>query len=273
MRDLQGKVVILTGASRGIGVPIAVALAKRGAKVVLSARDAAGLADTAAKVQAAGGFAHIVPGDVTSEADQQALVEAARVLGPIEGVVCNAGIETTLAFADQRPDEISRQIAVNLDAPLRLAHLVLPGLLAQDRGFIVFMSSMSGKTSTPFNAVYTATKHGLVGFTSSLRIELQGTGVHAGVVCPGFVDEAGMWASQGLQAPAMMQAVPLSAVVDATLRAIDGAGEVLVTKTPVRPLLAIAQLFPGLEGMVLDKMGILSTLRDRARVAAEARRR
>lgn len=271
MRDLAGKVVLLTGASRGIGVALAVGLARRGARLVLTARDAAGLEATAAKVREAGGEAVIFAGDVAKEADRAALVAAADALGPLEGVVHNAGVETTMAFVDQSAQDVARQIAVNLEAPLQLTRLVLPGLVARRSGFVVFVSSMSGKSPTPYNAVYTATKHGLVGFSASLRIELRDTGVHAGVVCPGFVDEAGMFHDLGVPAPAAMRAVPLQAVVAATLRAVDGGVEELVTPAPMRPLLALNQLFPRLAGPVLSGLGILAVLEERAKVEAARR--
>jgi short-subunit dehydrogenase len=272
MRALQGKIVILTGASRGIGVPLAVALGRRGARVVLTARDRAGLEATAEQVRAVGAEAHVIPCDVASEPDRARLLDEVARLGPIEGVLHNAGIEYTLAFADQSPSEIGKQIAVNLDAPLQLSRMVLPGMVQRKSGFLIYMSSMSGKSPTPYNAVYTATKHGLVGFAASLRIELEGTGVHVGVVCPSFVDEAGMFADQGVAAPAMMRAVPLQQVVHQTMRAIDGSFEELVTPTPVRPLLALSQMFPGLVGPVLKGMGVLPVLADRARALGAKRR-
>jgi short-subunit dehydrogenase len=274
--ELRGKVVVLTGASRGLGVPIAVRFAEQGAHVVLAARTAGPLEGVAEQVRRAGGAATVVACDVTEPAGRQQLIEAAAGVGPIEVLVNNAGVETPVAVVDQQPADIDFQVAVNLLAPIHLTRAVLPDMIARARGVVVMVSSMSGKAPTPFNAVYCATKHGLNGFTASLRVELDGTGVHAGVVCPGFVAESGMWASGGLAAPAIMREVPLQQVVDGVMRVVDGAPEVLVTPGPMRPMLALAQLSPRLDGFLLKRLGVLAVLRQRAdsiqtdRAASEA---
>ncbi len=123
---------------------------------------------------------------------------------------------------------------------------------------------MSGKGATPFNSVYAATKHGLNGLSSSLDMELHGTGVHVGVVCPSFVADAGMWADTGQAAPAALREVPPERVVRAVLKVIRGEGEVLVTPTPMRPLLALRALAPRIEGPLLRAMGIAKVLAARA---------
>lgn len=270
-RELGGKVVVLTGASRGIGVAIATALAREGAHLVLAARDREGLEGVAAEVRRAGGAATVVPCDVTRAEDRERLVAAAEAIGPVEVLVNNAGIEIAMSVVDQSVDDVDRTVAVNLLAPIHLTKLVLPGMIGRGSGVIVTVSSMSGKSPTPYNAIYTATKYGVNGFTASLRIELHGTGVHAGVVCPSFVADAGMWHDTGVKAPAMMREVPLERVVAAVRRVIDGASEVLVTPTPVRPLLAIGQLFPNLDAVMLRRLGVLDVLRDRARATADRR--
>ncbi len=262
---LKDAVVVVTGASRGLGVRIAEDLARDGAHLVLSARDAAGLEATAARVRAVGGQATVVPGDVSVAADRERLAATAEALGPVAVLVNNAGIEIAVAVLDHTPDDIERELAVNLRAPLLLTRRLLPGMVAAGSGAVVMVSSMSGKSPTPYNAIYAATKHGLNGFTASLRIELAGTGVHAGVVCPSFVAEAGMWSETGVRAPTLMREVAPARVVAGVRRVIDGAAEVLVTPGPVRPLLALAQLFPGLDGWVLRRMGVLEALKARAR--------
>lgn len=252
--------ILLTGASRGLGAFLAPALAK-GNHLVLVARDADRLARVAETVRAAGGDATVVAADVTSPDDRARLVATA---GDVDVLIHNAGIEIAVALADQSPDDIGRQLDLNLAAPIQLTRALLPGMIARGRGAVVFISSMSGKTPTPWNSVYAATKHALVGFASSLRIELRGTGVHSSVVCPTFVAETGMWSETGVKAPALSREVTPAAFVRAVRRAIDGAPEVLVVSAPVRPLLALAQLFPGLDAVVLGWLGVLDALRARA---------
>ncbi|MEQ1507800.1 MAG: SDR family NAD(P)-dependent oxidoreductase [Myxococcota bacterium] len=266
--DLTGKVVVLTGASRGIGTAIARRLATDGARLVLAARDEDGLR----KVAAAVGAAKIVPCDVTVPADRERLIREASEVGPIDVLVNTAGIEIPVSVVDHRPEDVDRELAVNLLAPIHLTKAVLPSMIARGTGVIAMMSSMSGKSPTPYNAVYTASKHGLNGFTASLRLELLGTGVHAGVICPGFVADAGMWADTGVAAPAAMREVPIDRVVDGVVRVIRGAAEVLVTPTPMRPLLAIGQLFPTLDGPILTRLGVMRVLRERATATAASRR-
>mmetsp|Transcript_15021 Transcript_15021/g.36063 ORF Transcript_15021/g.36063 Transcript_15021/m.36063 type:complete len:275 (+) Transcript_15021:134-958(+) len=270
--NLQGKVIVLTGASRGIGAKIAEDLGRQGAHLVLAARDIQNLQKVALTVEAVGGKASLVACDVSKASDRTQLLEKAMEQGPIDVLINNAGIEDPVAVLDLLPEEVEAQITVNLQAPIELTRLVLPQMIERHEGCIVNISSMSGKTATPYNAIYAATKHGLNGFTSSLRIELKGSGVNAGVVCPSFVD-AGMWADSGASAPALMKVVSAAAVVKGVQKVMEGKGEVLVTPSPVRPLLALGQLMPFLEPAVMNWMGVTAALRERAQIAVKRRKK
>ncbi|MBX7191870.1 MAG: SDR family NAD(P)-dependent oxidoreductase [Sandaracinaceae bacterium] len=261
LESLQGRTALVTGASRGLGVYIARRLAAEGMHLVLSARDATKLETLRAELARGGIDVRVVAADVRSAADRARLVEEA---GTIDVLVNNAGLEITRAFVDQSEGDVAAQLETNLVAPIDLTRRVLPSLLARKRGAVVHVSSMSGKSPTPYNAIYAATKYGLNGFTASIAIELEGSGVHAGVVCPSFVAEAGMWADTGLRAPTMMREVRPEAVADGVVAVIRGAEEVLVTPTPVRPLLALRELAPRLTGSLLKRMGVLATLEARA---------
>jgi short-subunit dehydrogenase len=262
---------VLTGASRGLGVRLAEDLARDGGTLILVARDAQGLAATAERVAAAGATPVVLPTDLGDPEAVDRLAAAILTHGTPDRVVLNAGIEITVGVLDQSAEDISRQVGLNLTSPLRLTRALLPAMVQAHRGAIVAISSMSGKSPTPYNAVYTATKHGLNGFFASLRIELWGTGVHCGVVCPSFVAETGMWSDTGVKAPPLMREVTPTAVVAAVRAVLRGAPEVLVTPTPVRPLLALGQLFPRLDGAMLRTIGVLDALRERARVTAAKR--
>lgn len=262
--DLKGRRTLLTGASRGLGMHIARGLAKEGVELVLAARDAAKLEAVARECTELGAKVRVINADVTQARDRERLV---REAGELDILVNNAGIEITKRLVDQTEADVRAQIETNLIAPIELTRLVLPGMLTRGRGVVVGVSSMSGKVATPFNSVYAATKHGLNGLSCSLEMELHGTGVHVGVVCPTFVAESGMWADTGLRAPSMAREVSPKRVVEAVLRVIRGESEVLVTAGPMRPLLALRALIPSIEGRVMRAMGVTKTLAERAEVA------
>jgi short-subunit dehydrogenase len=193
--DLDGASVLLTGGSRGLGPYIARALLGRGARVTLAARSSDDLDQ--ARTSMDPDRVTAVVGDVTNEDDRSTMVaDAEAAFGPLDVLVNNAGIESVLAFDRYTEDDIHAIIQVNLDAPIQLTRLVVPGMLARKRGHIVHVASLAGKAAVPYNTVYSATKHGLVGFTYSLRAELHGTGVSSSVVCPGYVTEAGLTADR-----------------------------------------------------------------------------
>jgi len=261
-RDLRGKRVLLTGASRGLGRVVARALAREGAELVLTARDRGRLDAVAAECREHGAGAAVVVADVSRAEDRARLIEQA---GIVDVLVNNAAAERTVRFSEACEADVDDLVRTNLDAPLHLCRLVLPGMVARGSGVIVNVSSLSGKTATPFEAVYTATKYGLNGFTAALAMELEGTGVHAGVVCPGFVAEAGMWADTGARPPPGMREVRPAKVARAVLSVIRGAREVLVASLPMRPYLALVQLIPGLEPRVVRATGVYATFEAEAK--------
>ncbi len=268
VRDIRGKRTLITGASRGLGVYIAKALAAQGAHLVLSARETSKLAEVARACEEAGAKVQTIAADLSRADDRARLIDEA---GELDILVNNAGVEIAVAFTDQSPADIEAQLTTNLAAPLDLMARVIPGMVSRGRGVIVNVSSMSGKSVTPYNAVYTATKHGINGFTGSVAIELEGTGVHLGTVCPSFVAEAGMWADHGVKAPRAMREVRPERVAKAVLKVIRGSSEVLVTPGPVRPLLALAALIPSATGRFLKLLGVTPVLAERAKRSAAMR--
>lgn len=254
MKNLAGRVAIITGASRGIGVPIALALARRGFRLVLVARSAEGLQQACDRVREAGAEVLAVAMDVTNASDQQRLVETTlRAFGSIDVLVNNAGVVEPAAYERLSPDAIEHQLAVNLVAPMALARRVLPHMLAQDRGHVVNIASLGGLLGIAWGEPYGATKHGLVGFTRSLRMSCKasGTQVSASVVCPGFIDGVGMYVDSavphGHAAPFALGTSSPEAVAAAVLRAIEAdAPELIVSSRPIRAMLVLGAIAPRL---------------------------
>jgi short-subunit dehydrogenase len=196
--DINGSTILITGASRGLGKVIATDLAGRGARVALAARSEGDLKDTAEAIRAAGGVAAAIPADISDADDRRRLAtEAESELGPIDILINNAAIESIRAFAEMPEQDIHDIVDLNVIATMQLTRLLLPGMLERGRGHLVNISSVAGKAIAPWNSVYSATKHALIGWTASLRVELKGTGVSASVVCPGFVAREGLFARWG----------------------------------------------------------------------------
>lgn len=232
--ELRGSIAVLTGASRGLGVFIAEALTRKGVSIALAARSEQELKETQARVEQLGGRAITVPTDVGKTRDLQKLVDRTEAeLGPIDVLVNNAGIEQYANYQEIDLDKIEKILRVNLWAPEVLTRLVLPGMVERRRGHIVNVASVAGKTAAPYNSVYSSSKHGLVGFSWSLREEMKGYGVGVSVVCPGFVSDSGMfhhW-SQGKKPPSVSRAVEPKDVADAVVNAIESdKAEVIVAK-------------------------------------------
>lgn len=272
---IGGTSVLLTGGSRGLGPFIARALVSRDARVTLAARSADDLEKVRASLDP--DRAATVAGDVTEPADRARMVEAAEeAFGPVDILVNNAGIESVLPFTDYREDEVRSIVQVNLDAPIQLCRLVIPGMVDRGSGHVVNIASLAGKSAVPYNTVYAATKHGLVGFTYSLREELLGTGVSVSVVCPGYVTEAGMFARHGgSSVPGGSGAVTNPRkVASAVIRAIeDDKPDIVVAGTlPQLADVALA-VSPRLFGAIARRTGGYEPMRREAETQANARKR
>jgi short-subunit dehydrogenase len=168
--DLDGRRVLVTGASRGIGEAIARACAAAGARVALVARSRDALAGLAAEL---GGTAH--PADLGAVEAVAGLVDRVEADGgPVDVLVNNAGIDLGGTFAQTDPGDLELIFRVNLVTPVLLTRQVLPGMLARRRGHIVNVSSLAGVAAFPGLAAYSSTKAGLTQFTAGLRADLHG---------------------------------------------------------------------------------------------------
>jgi short-subunit dehydrogenase len=185
---VKDLVVVLTGASEGIGRALAIALAKKGAKLVLAARNEAALTDVARTCEREGARVLVVPTDVTSVEACEALVKRTMdELGRIDVLINNAGLSMWARFDETTDLSIfERLMRVNYLGAVYLTHFALPHLKAS-RGLIVAVSSLTGKTGVPTRSGYAASKHAMQGFFDSLRIELRASGVDVLVISPGFV--------------------------------------------------------------------------------------
>jgi short-subunit dehydrogenase len=173
-RPLREQVIVITGASSGIGRATAAEAGRRGARVVLAARNVRALHEAAAEVEAAGGIAHAVPTDVAEYAQVERLAAAAvERFGRVDTWVNNAAVALYATVEQATVEELERVIQVNLVGQLYGIKAVLPHLRRQGGGTIVTVGSVLGERAVPLQAAYVAAKHGLKGFTESLRMELE----------------------------------------------------------------------------------------------------
>ncbi|MFI5178715.1 MAG: SDR family NAD(P)-dependent oxidoreductase [Vicinamibacterales bacterium] len=185
MKRLADRVVVITGASAGIGRATAERCAAEGAAVVLSARRVDRLHEIVAAIIAAGGRALAVPGDVTREADMDALVaRAVDAFGRLDVMICNAGIGYHGPLDETPPGAMRRLVDVNLMGTLYAAHAAMRAFRRQGRGHIIAVSSIVGRRGVGGSSVYAATKAGQLAFIESLRAEFVGTPFRASVVFP-----------------------------------------------------------------------------------------
>lgn len=184
----RGQVVIVTGASAGIGRALALKLAGQGAQVALAARRTDRLEQIAAECRSLGGQALVVPTDVADEAQCKALVaQTIGAFGRLDMLVNNAGLAASALFDDFPDLRLFRlTVDVNFYGAVYCTYYALP-YLKQSRGRIVAVSSLGGKSAIPYNTPYCASKYALHGFYDSLRMELRQSGVSATVVCPWWV--------------------------------------------------------------------------------------
>ena len=229
MKLEAGMTAVVTGASRGMGVHIARALAARKLNLVLAARSLPGLESVAAAIRAETGVRVLcVAADMAKEADLHSLLDATqREFGGLDVLVNNAGLEAACRYDQTDPAELRQMIEVNLLAPMLLSRLVLPDMLKRGRGHIVNIASVAGLIGSAYEEPYNASKFGLVGFTRALRLTAQDCGwpVSASVICPGFMSGEGMFADlakeHGVTAPKLVGTVAAEALGPAVIEAIE----------------------------------------------------
>ena len=184
--SLTGHHAVVTGAGSGIGRATAERLAEAGCQVTLIGRHVARLNETADRI---GDLAFAAPADVTDPDALAAAIEVGRDrFGPIDILINNAGAATSAPFLKTDADAFRAMLALNLEAPAEAARLVLPGMLTRRWGRIVNVASTAGLKGYAYVSAYVAAKHGLVGLTRALALEVASKGVTVNAVCPGFTD-------------------------------------------------------------------------------------
>ncbi|MBX3538376.1 MAG: SDR family oxidoreductase [Chelatococcus sp.] len=242
---LSGDIALVTGASRGIGQAIAVALAKSGAHVILNARDAEQLDASRAELAREGLSVSALPFDVTDPAAVEAAVATiVERHGGLDIAIGNAGQSLRKPLGQFDKADMARLMDVNLSAALVLAQAVAPSMQARGGGRILFTGSMLGQIARPNNALYAATKAGLAGLVRALAVDLGPRGIRCNVVAPGVVRTAmtetlavdptvdafvkqrtplGRWATpQDIAGAALFLVSPASAFVTGQVLLVDG---------------------------------------------------
>ena len=211
--DLTGKTAFVTGASRGIGRAIAVALAQAGADVAIVARTAEGLADAADDITAAGRRAIVIPADVTDQAGvSDAVAMAIGELGHVDIVVNNAGGSNFMvSFRELRLSGWDKLMKLNLNSAVYVCHAFAGHLLDRKSGSVINVASVAGVAASPLISPYGAAKAGLVSLTRTLAVEWACDGVRVNALCPGWTAtdlNRNLW-EDPVAGPATIATVPM----------------------------------------------------------------
>jgi uncharacterized protein len=198
MTSFEGKLVLITGASSGIGRQLAFDFSARGACPVLVARRGDRLKLIAAEIEQRGNRVGIISCDLAVASQRQSLIEQVDTeFGTPDILINNAGFGHYRLFVRENPSEISRAMEVNYSAPAHLISAFLPGMIKRGSGAIVNISSGAGKVALPYMASYCAAKFALCALTEAVSYELTGSGVSIHLINPGPVDteffSAGVW--------------------------------------------------------------------------------
>jgi len=185
----RAKVAFVTGGGRGIGRACAIRLAKDGLAVAVGSRTESQGRGVATEISRAGGAALAVRLDVGDPESVGAAFESAETaLGPVDVLVCAAGVASSARFLETPPEAWREALAVNLMGPVLCARAVLHGMIERNFGRIVVLGSTAALVGAPYVAAYTASKHGVLGFVRALAAETARKDITVNCVCPGYVD-------------------------------------------------------------------------------------
>lgn len=189
MMRLDGRVALVTGGGRGIGRAAALALAREGARVAVAARTREHLQSTTSEIAASGGEALPLACDVSSKQSVESVVEALVARWGGADIVVNAAGDAVSAPLARTTDDVwERMLAVNLTGTFLMTRAFVPQMVERGWGRVVNIASTAGRVGFPYLSAYCASKHGVVGFTRAVAIEVAAKGVTVNAVCPGYVD-------------------------------------------------------------------------------------
>ena len=254
---MNGKVVIITGASSGIGAAVARRLARDGMRLTLVARRLDRLEQVAVDVKTLGGEALIVQTDVRNRDELQRMVQATYDRwGRIDVLLNNAGMGHDRLLIRIKPEKIRDEIHINLIAVIECTQAGLPVMLRQKSGHIINAASIAGLIATPGGTVYSASKFGVNGFSDALRRELHGASVHVSVFCPGYTPtelspQLKSVAEGQPGAPRMPGLMPVSYVAGQVARLVRHPRRRVIIPTSWKFLVFVAALFPGIADMLM----------------------
>jgi short-subunit dehydrogenase len=262
LTKLAGSLVVVTGASEGIGKAIAIEMARERAQVVLMARSQDKLTDVVREITRDGGDASFVAVDLsTPSAVRQAMDEVVQRHGRVDILVNNVGAGTFKPLHLTSQIECDLAIALPLTPAVVACHAVLPGMVKRKVGHIVNLTSPAGYMPMPFMAPYTATRHAMVALSRGLQCELEGTGVQVTLVCPSQVDTTYFQNNDADMRwyPAISKVFPVltpKRVAQEVVRAVNHDRREAVFPWQLRWAMRLYGVAPGLAQSLMQTMGL-----------------
>jgi short-subunit dehydrogenase len=241
--ELDGKRVLLSGATGGLGRAIAAQLVGDGARLVLSSRKKEELQELARSLPGGARRHKVVVADLAKPGAASKLV---RDAGNVDALVANAALPATGQLETFTKPELERALRVNFESPIMMARELAPKLAKKKEGHLVFIASLAGKVGSPRSSLYNATKFGLRGFAFGLREDLHPKNVGVSIVSPGFVRDAGMFADSQAPPPPGLGTTTPKKVARAVSRAIRrNRNEITVAPRRQRALVEFGYRHPG----------------------------